>query len=48
VRSVTFACKSEGANGARIALAAVTDDWPRGWDQVDERKPATLAQEPVR
>jgi hypothetical protein len=48
VRSVTFACKSEGANGARIALAAVTDNWPAGWDTVDERKPATLVQEPVR
>lgn len=48
VRSVTFACKSEGVDGARIALAAVTDNWPMGWDQVDERKPATLVQEPVR
>ena len=48
VRSITFACKSDTVDGARIALAAVTDDWPRGWDQVDERKPATLLQEPVR
>jgi hypothetical protein len=48
VRDVTFACKAQNIDGARISLAAVTDDWPKGWDQMDERKPATVVQEPVR
>jgi len=42
VRDVTFACKAETIDGARISLAAVTDDWPKGWDTVDERKPARV------
>lgn len=47
VRSISFACKADTIDGARIALAAVTDDWPAGWDRIDERKPATVIQEPV-
>jgi hypothetical protein len=32
VANVTFACKAQNTDGARIALLAVTDSWPRGWD----------------
>jgi hypothetical protein len=32
VHDVTFACKAHTVDGARIALSAVTDAWPRGWD----------------
>ena len=32
VRDVTFACKAQTVDGARVALSAVTDSWPRGWD----------------
>jgi hypothetical protein len=32
VRDVTFACKARRVDGARVALSAVTDSWPRGWD----------------
>lgn len=32
VANVTFACKAQHVDGARVALSAVTDSWPRGWD----------------
>jgi hypothetical protein len=32
VRDVTFACKAQNIDGARIALAAETGGWPRDWD----------------
>jgi hypothetical protein len=32
VRDVTFACKAQKLDGARIALSAVTDSWPHDWD----------------
>jgi len=32
VANVTFACKAQHLDGARVALSAVTDSWARGWD----------------
>ena len=42
VHDVTFACRAENIDGARIVLAGVTDNWPRGWDRVDEVVPARV------
>jgi hypothetical protein len=32
VADVTFACKARHMDGARVALSAVTDAWPRDWE----------------
>jgi len=42
VRDVTFACKAKSVDGARVALSAVTDSWPDGWDA---DRPAHLTAE---
>ena len=43
VREVSFACKAEKLDGARISLAATTDAWPRGWESAWETShPASI------
>jgi len=46
VHDVTFACKAQKLDGARIALLAVTDSWPRGWDT--ERPARVITEAPPR
>jgi len=36
VREVSFACKAEKMDGARISLAATTESWPKGWESAYE------------
>ena len=42
VADVTFACKAQHLDGARIVLSAVTDAWPQGWDS---ERPAHVTTE---
>ena len=42
VRDVTFACRAETIDGARISLIGVTDNWAPGWDRRDAVVPARV------
>jgi len=45
VSNVVFSCKAEHVDGARVALAAVTDSWPHDWETAQIDRPVHVTTE---